>query len=297
MAVTKDFDAIFAAFYSQYRMEATTPASSSDEYTIAMALANEAVNYWEEYDGTYWKELFDTNQNDGSGSQTIVTNDTTYAAPTNMKEWGGNIRIKNSSGNIVQQYPIIDLNEVQFKDQNATFAYFTSSPIYYSTGTASQSTTTITGSGTTWTAAMVGMEFVFATGESATITAFTSTTSLTASVSQTVASSAYNIRTTGFTLNLNPAPTSSLNGMDIDYDYYKKATEFTTGDTRTEVPNPYFIVHRMLASRFRGSRNPFRGDAKADAENAVRIMQLKNNSGTWANPWTMADTSGSTWGQ
>jgi hypothetical protein len=65
------------------------------------------------------------------------------------------------------------------------------SPIYYSTGTASQSGVTITGAGTTFTAAMVGMKIVFSTGETATITGFTSTTSLTVGTSQTVSSTTY----------------------------------------------------------------------------------------------------------
>jgi hypothetical protein len=71
---------------------------------------------------------------------------------------------------------------------------FSVSPLYYSTGTAYQdnsgsATTTITGSGTTWTSAMVGMEFIFSSGQKETITAFTDTTHLTGSVSQSVASS------------------------------------------------------------------------------------------------------------
>ncbi|MFA5932017.1 MAG: tail fiber domain-containing protein [Candidatus Paceibacterota bacterium] len=71
-------------------------------------------------------------------------------------------------------------------------------PTQYSTGTASQSLTTVTGVGTVWTSAMVGSQFVFANGTSAgTITAFGSTTSLTVSTSQTVASQAYNIAYTG----------------------------------------------------------------------------------------------------
>ncbi len=67
------------------------------------------------------------------------------------------------------------------------------SPLQYNTGTASHSTTPITGSGTTWTSAMVGDQIVFANGVSETITAFGSTTSLTASVSQTVTSQAYKL--------------------------------------------------------------------------------------------------------
>jgi hypothetical protein len=290
------FDDIFTAYYSLFRADSDIPTSADDEYTVGMRLANEAVNYWANYDGTYWKELFDTNQNDASGTQTITTGTTIYSAPTNFREAGGFVRVKDSNGNDLMRYPIIEPHEAQFKDTDANFCYFTTSPQYYSTGTASQSTTTITGVGTTWTSAMVGMEFVFATGESATITAFTSTTSLTVSVSQTVASTTYHIDTTGYKLHLNPAPTSNLNGLDIDYIYYKNPTNFTTGTSRTEMANPYFVVHRMLAMQFRAARNPYYSSALKDSENTIRTMQLDNNSGNWANPPAMADTSGTSFG-
>ena len=294
--MTKTFSDLFSAYYRQYRMEATVPASTDDEFTVALSLANEAINYWANYDSTYWKELFTTLQTDGGGAQTIVTSQTAYLAPANFREAGGFIRVKDSSGNTTQTYPIIEPQDVQFKGDDSTYAYFTRGRLYYSTGTASQSTTTVTGSGTTWTSAMVGMQIQFVTGETATITAFGSTTSLTVSPSQTVASGTYKIVNPGYTLNINPAPTSTLNGLDIDYAYYKDPAEFTTGTSTTEMANPYFIVHRMLASRFRGSRNPFRNDAKADAENALKIMQADNNSGSFANPWSIADNSGTTWG-
>jgi len=72
------------------------------------------------------------------------------------------------------------------------------SPIRYNTGTASQSGTTVTGSGTTWTAAMVGGQFVYADGTtSGAITARASNTSITVTTSQTVASQTYGIHYTG----------------------------------------------------------------------------------------------------
>jgi hypothetical protein len=100
----------------------------------------------------------------------------------------------------------------------------------------------------------------------------------------------------GFTLHLNPAPDSSVDGMTLDYVYYKQPTLFTTGADVTEMSEPYFIIHRMLANRFRGSRNPYYGSAKADAEDVLRTMQMANNSGNWSDPWKLADNSGSTWG-
>lgn len=293
-----DFDDIFQAYYTLFRADSDVPASTDDEYTVGMRLANEAINYWAAYDNTYWKQLFDTNQNDGSGTQTITTGTTTYSAPTNFKEAGGFVRVLDANGNDLQRYPIIEPHEAQFKDANSSYCYFMTSPHYYSTGTASQSGTTITGVGTTWTSAMVGMEFVFATGESATITAFGSTTSLTVSVSQTVSSTTYHIDSLSqVKLHLNPAPTSALNGMDIDYIYYKKPTLFTTGTSRTEMSDPHFIVHRMLGMQFRAARNPYYQSAMSDSENCIKVMQMDNNSGNWANPWSETDNSGSIFGR
>lgn len=289
------FDEIFTAYYSLFRADSDVPVSGDDEYTVGMRLANEAVNRWANYDDTYWKELYTTLQSDGGGDQTISTNDTTYLCPANFKEAGGFVRVKNSNGNTVQRYPIIEPQEAQFKIDNSEYCYFTQGKIYYSTGTASQSGTTITGSGTTFTSAMTGMQIRFLTGETATVT-YVSATSLTASVSQTVSSTTYQITTTGYTLNINPAPTSNLNGLDIDYIYYKNPIQFTTGTTKTEMSDPYFIVHRMLYNQFRVARNPYLSTAKSDAENALRQMQLTNNSGNWSEPPTLADTSGTQFG-
>lgn len=291
-----NFNEVFAAFYRQYRAEATVPISTDDEYTIGMSLANEAISRWENYDSTYWRELFTTNQLDnGTGVQTITTGTTVYLAPSNFKDAGGFMRVKDSNGNVAQSYPIINPSEVQFKGDDDQYCYFRRGANYYSTGTASQSGTTITGSGTTFTSAMTGMEIQFLTGETATIT-YVSATSLTASVSQTVSSTTYKIISNRWNLVINPSPTSALNGMDIEYDYYKSPTLFTTGASETEMSNPYYIVHRMLANRFRASRNPYYSSANKDAEDALKMMQGDNNSGTWANPPVIADNGGNVWG-
>lgn len=103
---------------------------------------------------------------------------------------------------------------------------------------------------------------------------------------------------TGFTLNLNPAPDSTIDGKSIEYDYYKKPTLFEDGDSTTEVPDSYFIINRALAQRFRASRNYSAYQiAFRDAEDALKIMKLDNDSGSWANPWKLSDNSGSTWGE
>ena len=67
----------------------------------------------------------------------------------------------------------------------------------YYTGTASQSSTTITGTGTNWTASMVGEQFIFANGATDTITGFTSATSLTGSNSQSVSAQNFRVQYAG----------------------------------------------------------------------------------------------------
>lgn len=292
-----NYDYLFKEYYSLFRADSNIPISTETEYIVGMSLANEAVNYWANYEGVYWRELFDTNQVDGSGDQTITTGRTIYSAPTNFREAGGFVKVLDANGNTLQRYPRIEPSEAQFQDDSGIYAYFTSSPNYYSTGTASQSAFVVTGVGTTWTTAMVGMEFVFASGESGTITAFTSATSLTISNTQTVASTTYQILARGYKLHLNPAPTSSLNGLRIEYVYYKNPTFFTTGTSTTEMANPFFVVHRILAMQLRAARNPYYSSALKDSENTIRLMQLDNNSGSWDNPASMSDTSGTSWGQ
>lgn len=225
-----DFDSIFQAYYTLFRADSDVPSNTEDEYTVGMRLANEAINRWAEYDATYWKELFTTNQTDGTGAQVIVAGQTDYSAPTNFREAGGFVRLLDSSGNRIERYKIVEPQEVQFMGNYAQYCYFTGSP------------------------------------------------------------------NGGYTLHLNPEPSSNYAGYDIEYDYYKKPTTFTTGADKTEMADPYFIVHRMLANQFRAARNPYYSSAKADAENALKQMQMDNNSGTWSNPWVLADNSGTAFG-
>lgn len=82
-----------------------------------------------------------------------------------------------------------------FTQSSSRYIMWMQDAIYYNTGTASQSTTTVTGTGTAFIAAMVGMDIVWDSGETAVITAVGSGTSLTVGTSQTVAGGAYAIYT------------------------------------------------------------------------------------------------------
>lgn len=223
-----DFDSIFSAFWTQYRADSEVPGSDEDEYTIAMRMANEAINHWRTYDGTYWRELFTTLQEAEGG--TISAGVTDYDAPDDFAEAGGSVKVLTSTGTTQLIYPIIEPQDVQFRDEGSTFAYFTGNP------------------------------------------------------------------NDGYILHLNPAPSDNLDGLRLDYVYYRKPTEFSTGSDITEMSDPYFIVHRILANRFRASRNPFYDDALRDAENALAKMKMRNEAGNWADPWSLPDRAGTVWG-
>lgn len=100
----------------------------------------------------------------------------------------------------------------------------------------------------------------------------------------------------GFTLNMNPEPQSPLIGMSMNYIYYKKPALLVAASDVPDMSQPYFIVHRSLANRFRGSRNPYYTSAKNDAEDILQTMKMENDSGTWADPWKMADNSSGRFG-
>jgi hypothetical protein len=107
-------------------------------------------------------------------------------------------------------------------------------PSQYSTGTASQSTTTVTGVGTTFTAAMIGSQFVYANGvTSGTITAVGSTTSLTVTTSQTVASQAFNINYAG--LNVTSAGNVGIGTINPQ-------SELHLSSSRTSGIAPFMLI-------------------------------------------------------
>ena len=91
----------------------------------------------------------------------------------------------------------------------------------YSTGTASQTATVLTGVGTTFTPLMVGGTVTFANGETAVITSYISATSLIVEPSQTVASGTYSIQYSFATVELYgpsiPAAAASILVLDFSY--------------------------------------------------------------------------------
>lgn len=168
------------------------------------------LNAWNGYDGTQWVEKLVSSRVFASVS-TFVT--TTKVSGDSSIRYGryanGNLlfgtgasaptaRIGASSADGL----FIDSNGAYSNGPTVSFSggrldaigQFDAYASSYTTGTVGQSGTTVTGSGTTFTSAMVGGTIVYANHSRAQITGFTSTTSLTVDRSQTVtAGSTYTI--------------------------------------------------------------------------------------------------------
>lgn len=72
--------------------------STSDEYVLARNLANAAINRWEFYDETTWRDLWTTLTGASDGTKTITAGTYTYTAPTNMRFPASYVRTVDSGG-------------------------------------------------------------------------------------------------------------------------------------------------------------------------------------------------------
>ena len=72
--------------------------TATDEYLTARGYANAAINRWEMYDNTRWKELFTTLTAAADGTKTITAGTYTYSCPTNFRYPSSYVRIVDSGG-------------------------------------------------------------------------------------------------------------------------------------------------------------------------------------------------------
>lgn len=215
----------FRTYYVQFSGDSEIPAVTDPEFLMAIQYGNTALMRWANIDGVYWNELWGTLQTAATGTKTLSTGVTAYAAPTDMLSIGGVVYL----GTERRRVGVLDNRDVVGQSTLNTYAYVTGNP----------------GS--------------------------------------------------NHTVNIFPAATAAQNGQNIDYAYYKQPTLMTTSETGTYVlpmSDAYFVVHSMLADRFRAERNTFGYQtAKRDADKALADMITRNTAQTPGNPFT--DNTGS----
>jgi hypothetical protein len=96
--------------------------TASDEYLAARRYCNVAINIWEFYESTIWRELWSTLTAAADGTKTTTAGTYSYACPTNFVRAGSWVRINGELFSIVVPERVASLTE-----SDSNFVYFTGS--------------------------------------------------------------------------------------------------------------------------------------------------------------------------
>lgn len=99
--------------------------TDSDEYLTARGFANAAINRWERYDQTKWKDLLTTLTDAADGDKTITAGDYSYDAPTNFMYPSSYVRTVNSAGYSTFWQVIVPEKQAMFANSSAKVCWFT----------------------------------------------------------------------------------------------------------------------------------------------------------------------------
>lgn len=110
--------------YALYETDDDGWETDSDEYLAARKYANVAINRWEKYDNTQWRELWSTLTAAADGDKTLTAGDYSYDCPTNFLRPGSWVR----TGATPTFWKVIPPEQVAAKDlsnDTSNFCYFT----------------------------------------------------------------------------------------------------------------------------------------------------------------------------
>jgi len=83
----------------------------------------------------------------------------------------------------------------------------------------------------------------------------------------------------GFTLNFNARKTL-VTGDTINYEYYKTPTLYTATTTKSEIPDPYYLVYYALARMLKNDGEDFSYE-ETKAQEIMDRMEVNNIQGYW----------------
>ena len=121
------FQSLFDTYYTLYRGDSTSPATTDPEWKIAIRNYNDALRRLANYDNTKWDFLTTTlaasTQSSPALVRTLSTGDSTYVAPTDMHSEPGIFSYIDTNGNRLN-YGIVKPYEVPAIDSNTKYGYF-----------------------------------------------------------------------------------------------------------------------------------------------------------------------------
>ena len=90
---------ILDAVYALYEGDATGWTTTTDEYLAGRIYANAAVNRWEFYESTNWRELWTKLTDAADGDTTLTAGTSSYDTPTDFIKLSSHVRTLDASGN------------------------------------------------------------------------------------------------------------------------------------------------------------------------------------------------------
>lgn len=113
-----DIETLFAEYYTLYRGDDETPATTDPEWRVFLRQVNAAIARWENVDGVLWRELWAEDSTNTISSATY-----SYNAPSDFKHPGGYVELRDPSSDDVVKLPVKDINYEQVG--GGGFAWFT----------------------------------------------------------------------------------------------------------------------------------------------------------------------------
>lgn len=114
---------------SLYELDSTAPSSGDEDYTVWTALANVAVNLWENEEGMLWNELFVKLVDAADGDKTTVADTFSYDLPTDFRFPASGF-VWLGSGTNKSVLKVIKREEIQlYENDTSHWCYFTGSTL------------------------------------------------------------------------------------------------------------------------------------------------------------------------
>lgn len=113
---------IINAIYALYETDTTNWSETDEEYLAARQYCNLAINRWEHYDNTEWKELW-VKLSSASDGDKITDGTNSYDCPSNFVRPSSWVRIGTTVYEVIPQEKI-----ARMVDSKDNYCYFTGNP-------------------------------------------------------------------------------------------------------------------------------------------------------------------------
>lgn len=111
------------AIHALYEGDTSTPTESQEDYLVRRIAINTGINRWENYEGTFWKELFVSLDDAADGDKTTISGTSEYNCPSDYVSPVGYVRLADGDGGSTY-YTHKPTQDVQLYDNTTSGNFF-----------------------------------------------------------------------------------------------------------------------------------------------------------------------------